>query len=146
VNRLEFDTARLTNEPLLAALPEGDPRLAKDELVLADFDGAPFIMYAVEGAQYFHDMLVALFRSAGAAPIVVQHMSQIHSILALVHAGLGAALVPEAAASLHFDGVHFRAVRTDPPKPVELVMTWRTTNPNPSLKRFLNLRGDWSAA
>lgn len=146
VNRLEFDTARLTNESLLAALPEGDPRLAKDMLDLADFDGAPFIMYATEGAQYFHDILVSLFRSAGAAPVFVQHMSQIHSILALVHAGLGAALVPEAAVGLHFDAVHFRPVRTDPPKPVELVMTWRRTNPNPSLGRFLALRDDWSAA
>jgi len=146
VNRLEFDTAPLTNEPLLAALPDGDPRLALDTLDLGDFDGSPFIMYSTEGAQYFHDMLVSLFRDAGASPVFVQHMSQIHSILALVHAGLGGALVPAAAASLHFDGVHFRPVRTVPPKPVELVMTWRTTNPNPSLQRFLALRDDWSAA
>jgi DNA-binding transcriptional LysR family regulator len=146
VNRLEFDTARLTNESLLAALPEGDPRLDKDMLELTDFDGTPFIMYSTEGAQYFHDILVSLFRSAGSAPVFVQHMSQIHSILALVHAGLGAALVPEAAVGLHFDAVHFRPVRTDPPKPVELVMTWRRSNPNPSLGKFLALRDDWSAA
>ena len=146
VNRVEFATAPLTNEPLLAALPAGDPRLARDELDLADFDGAPFIMYSPEGAQYFHDMLLSLLRRAGVAPAFVQHMSQIHSMLALVHAGLGAALVPAAAASLHFDAVHFRPVRTEPSKPVELVMTWRTTNPNPSLHRFLGLREDWSSA
>jgi len=144
VNRLDFDTAPLTNEPLLAALPQGDPRLAKSELALADFDAAPFIMYSPEGAQYFYDMLVSLFRTAGVSPAFVQHMSQIHSMLALVHAGLGAALVPEAAASLHFNGVHFRPVATDPPKPVELVMTWRKANPNPSLRRFLSLRDAWS--
>jgi DNA-binding transcriptional LysR family regulator len=145
VNRLEFDTTPLTNEPLLAALPSGDTRLGKDLLDLADFDAAPFIMYSTEGSQYFHDMLVSLFRGAGVSPVFVQHMSQIHSILSLVRAGLGAALVPAAAASFHFENVHFRPVRTDPPKPVELVMTWRTTNPNPSLGRFLSLQEDWSA-
>ena len=144
VNRLEFDTTPLTNEPLLAALPDGDARLDKDSLALADFDGLPFIMYATEGAQYFHAMLVSLFRAAGVVPVFVQHMSQIHSILSLVRAGIGAALVPEAASSLHFEGVHFRPVTTEPKRPVELVMTWRTNNPNPSLKRFLQLRHDWS--
>jgi DNA-binding transcriptional LysR family regulator len=145
MNRLEFDSRRLTNERLLAALPTGDPRLEKQVLDLSDFDGLPLIMYATEGAQYFHDMLVTLLRGAGVMPVFVQYMSQIHSMLSLVHAGLGAALVPEAAASLHFDGVHFRPVITDPPKPVELVMTWRKGNYNPALHRFLALRDDWSA-
>jgi DNA-binding transcriptional LysR family regulator len=144
MNRLEFETKRLTNESLLAALPSGDPRLDKDVLELSDFDGKALIMYSTEGAQYFHDMLVALLRGAGVTPVFVQHMSQIHSMLSLVHAGLGAALVPEAAASLHFKDVHFRPVTTNPPKPVELVMTWRKGNPNPALHRFLALRDDWS--
>ena len=145
MNRLEFDSTMLTNEPLLAALPSGDPRLAKAVLDLSDFDGLPLIMYSTEGAQYFHDMLVTLLRNAASSPVFVQYMSQIHSMLSLVHAGLGAALVPEAATSLHFDGVHFRPVVTDPPKPVELVMTWRKGNENPALGRFLALRRDWSA-
>ncbi len=41
----------------MAALPVGDPRLARPTLTLGDFDGQPLIMYAPEGARYFHDML-----------------------------------------------------------------------------------------
>ena len=63
-------------------------------------------MYAAEGARYFHDMLAELFEAEGVAPIAIQSLSQIHSMLALVRAGIGAALVPEAAQSLHFDDVH----------------------------------------
>jgi DNA-binding transcriptional LysR family regulator len=91
-------------------------------------------------------MLSGLFKAAKVAPIAVQSLSQIHSILALVRAGMGAALVPEAATSLHFDDVHFRPVRTVPQAPVELFAAWRSDNDNPALTAFLDLlRGDESA-
>ena len=56
-----------------------------------------------------------------------------------MRAGIGAALVPEAAMSLHFDDVHFRPVETSPPQPVELYAAWRTDNDNPALAGFLDL-------
>ena len=61
----------------------------------------------------------------------------------VLRAGIGAALVPEAAMSLHFDDVHFRPVRTVPEAPVELFAAWRSDNDNPALAAFLDLlRGD----
>jgi DNA-binding transcriptional LysR family regulator len=147
ITRNEFTTLKVSSEPLVAALPFGDARLAKAQLTLADFDAAPLVMYAPEGARYFYDMLVGLFEAAGIVPITVQSLSQIHSMLALVRSGLGAALVPEAAMSLHFDDVHFRPVATTPATPVELYATWRSDNDNPALTSFLDLlRGDDAAA
>lgn len=143
IDRSEFTTLKVASEQLVAALPVGDPRLAQASLTLADFDGAPLVMYAPEGARYFHDMLTGLFKTAKIAPVTVQSLSQIHSMLALVRAGIGAALVPEAATSLHFDDVHFRPVRTVPEAPVELYAAWRSDNDNPALAGFLDLlRGD----
>ena len=139
IARSEFSTLRVTEERLVAALPVGDPRLAEATLTLKDFDRQPLIMYAAEGARYFYDMLTGLFEAAGAAPIPIQALSQIHSMLALVRAGIGAALVPEAAQQLHFDDVHFRPVETDPVAPVELFAAWRSDNDNPALGAFLDL-------
>jgi DNA-binding transcriptional LysR family regulator len=84
-------------------------------------------------------MLTALFEAEKAAPVTIQSLSQIHSMLALVRAGIGAALVPEAAMSLHFDDVHFRPVETKPEAPVELFAAWRSENDNPALGAFLDL-------
>ncbi|MNL30598.1 DNA-binding transcriptional activator XapR [compost metagenome] len=84
-------------------------------------------------------MLSGLFDAAGVSPQQVQHMSQIHSILALVHARIGAAIVPEAAMRLHFDGVEFRPLDISPARPVELFVAWRRDNDNPSLKPLLDL-------
>jgi DNA-binding transcriptional LysR family regulator len=139
INRSEFTTRKVASEPLVAALPFGDARLAKAQLTLRDFDGAPLVMYAPEGARYFHDMLVGLFEAAGVTPVAIQSLSQIHSMLALVRSGLGAALVPEAAMSLHFDDVHFRPVTTTPAAPAELFAVWRSDNDNPALTSFLDL-------
>ncbi len=139
VDRAEFSKLRIAAEPLVAALPSGDARLAKASLTLADFDQQSFIMYAAEGARYFHDMLAGLFGQHRVMPAYVQYLAQIHSILALVHSGLGAALVPEAAMSLHFDGVHFRPVITNPPHPVELYLVWRSNADNPALEPLLDL-------
>ncbi len=139
MERAEFATARVLTEPLVAALPTGDARLAKAYLTLADFDDAPLIMYSPEGAGYFHNMLTTLFDANGVSPNYVQHVTQIHSMLALVHAGPGAALVPEAAMSLHFDDVQFRPVATTPDRPVELYMAWRKDNDSPILQSFIDL-------
>jgi DNA-binding transcriptional LysR family regulator len=138
IDRGEFSTLRVAREGLVAALPSGDERLAKAALTLADFDKKPLIMYAPEGARYFHDMLTAQFEAAGVTPQAVQSLSQIHSMLALVRAAIGAALVPEAATSLHFDDVHFRRVETIPARPVELFAIWRSDNDNPALTAFLD--------
>lgn len=139
INRTEFAKIQVLTEPLVAALPVGDDRLAKKTLTPADFDERPLVMYSSEGAQYFHNMLVAIFDANGVLPIYVQHLSQIHSALALVQAGIGAALVPEAATHLHFDSVQFRPFETIPARPVELYMVWRRDNDNPTLKPLLEL-------
>ena len=95
VDRQEFNTLNVLAEPLLVALPDGDPRQAKSTFEPKDFDGQPIIMYARHGAGYFHDMLLRIFDEAQTAPQFVQHVTQIHSMLGLVHAGLAAAIVPE---------------------------------------------------
>jgi DNA-binding transcriptional LysR family regulator len=142
VDRHEFDTIRVITEPLVAALPQGDLRLSKGALMLSDFHEQPLIMYAPEGARYFYDMLLGMFDAQAVSPQYVQHVSQIHSMIALVRAGLGAALVPEAATSLHFDDVHFRPVQNDPECSVELYAAWRRDNDNPPLGPMVALLAD----
>ncbi|WP_179041767.1 LysR family transcriptional regulator [Sphingobium lactosutens] len=139
VNRHEFDSACVLHEPLFVALPPGDPRKAVAALAPADFDGQPLIMYSRQGAGYFHNMLENLFNEVEAAPIYVQHVTQIHSMLGLVHAGVAAAIVPESATGLHMSDVHFRRLMTPQEKPVELHMAWRRDNANPALPAMRQL-------
>jgi DNA-binding transcriptional LysR family regulator len=133
LDRHEFESERVVSEALIAALPTGDTRLTTPELTLKAFDGSPLIMYSREGASYFHNMLMGLFSEADVRPDYVQQVTQIHSMLGLVRAGLGVAIVPHTAMSLQFSGVHYRNIVTVPEKPVELYMVWRRANTNPAL-------------
>lgn len=71
-------------------------------------------------------------------PTYVQHVSQIHSILALVSAGLGVALVPETAEALHFENVRFKKLDM-PPVHADLYLIWRKNNENPAVQAFIHL-------
>lgn len=112
---------------------------------LADFNGLPLIMYAPDKARYFHDLLTGLFASARAEPHLVQYLAQIHSILMLVSAGHGFALVPETATRLHPEDVAFSELEDGGPI-VELYAAWRPENENPALPIVLDLMRAWSAA
>ncbi|TFI60168.1 LysR family transcriptional regulator [Sphingomonas parva] len=142
LERQEFEAIHVRGEPLLVALPPGDPRQGQSTFEVGDLDGQPLIMYARQGAGYFHDLLIRLFAEAEIAPLYVQHVTQIHSMLGLVRAGIGAALVPESAVELHFQDVQFRRLLTAPETPVELHMAWHRDNRNPALDSIRKLCAD----
>lgn len=142
MERQDFESERVVSEGLVAALPAGDPRVNQADLTMRDFDGSPLIMYSREGAGYFHSMLVGLFAEAQARPDYIQQVTQIHSMLGLVSAGLGVAIVPRTATSLHLAGVQYRDIATVPEKPVELYMCWRRDNANPALAAMRDLCRD----
>ncbi|MDE2349158.1 MAG: LysR family transcriptional regulator [Gammaproteobacteria bacterium] len=134
----DFESLCVVQEPLVAALPANHALGKGRQPTLADFDHAPFVMYSPLEARYFHDLVASTFLHAGVHPAYTQYTSQIHTMLALVRAGLGLALVPEAATSLRFEGVIFRQVRKSrAARLVELFMAWKRGNDNPALHRLM---------
>ncbi|MEU5357860.1 LysR substrate-binding domain-containing protein [Streptomyces albidoflavus] len=65
---------------------------------------------ATAEARYSHEALVGVFRRAEVVPRYGHQLSQLHTILALVRAELGLALVPRAAETLKLDSVVPRPV------------------------------------
>jgi DNA-binding transcriptional LysR family regulator len=128
----------LAEEPLVAALPDGDPRLKKSALLVSDFHGKPFVTYARDTAAYLHDTIAALFEKGGCAPTFVQHLGNAHALLGMVGSGMGAALVPESATRLHLNGVGFRPL-WDADARVELYAAWSAGNANPATAKFLEM-------
>jgi DNA-binding transcriptional LysR family regulator len=133
ISRTGLSAFRVTAEPLIAAVNAGHALARSTTIAIEDLAAEPFIMYAPYEARYFHDLLVELFSRAGLVPNYVQHLAQIHSILAMVHSGVGVALVPEAAMNLHFSGVALRPVDLPRQRPAELFFVSREDNDNPLL-------------
>jgi DNA-binding transcriptional LysR family regulator len=138
VTHPDLVAVRALAEPFVAALPAGNALARREALNPGDLDGEPFIAYAPNEARYFHDLVLGLFTEAGIQPRVVQQLTQIHSILALVRAGLGIALVPAAAERLRLDGVVFRPLALPAARPAELVLAWRRDADDPLIARLVS--------
>lgn len=132
-----FRSKIILKEPMVLALA-ADHRLTERGAVdLAELEGEPVISYSPFEARYFHDLVLSLFGAAGVQPAIAQHVSQIHSVLALVRIGLGLALVPEAAQQLRFEGVAYRPIRGAGDRLVQLAAAWRTDGENPAADQAL---------
>jgi DNA-binding transcriptional LysR family regulator len=137
--RPELQSMCVQTETLIAAIPQSHRLAGSAALSIKDFDGVDFIMFAAHEARYFHDLLVSLFSEAKVLPHYVQHLTQIHSMLALVKAGLGCTIVPESAANLRYEGVEFRPLKLVKPDLVELCLVWRRDEDNPIVQRVVDL-------
>lgn len=134
----EIETAVLSKEGLVLAIPESAAAAWPEQPVAADLHGRPLLMYSPYEADYFYRLMRTIFDRAGIVPDIVEHVAQIHTMLALVHAGIGAALIPEAATRLRFQGVVLRRIETDPVRPVETLCAFRRNNDNPVLEIVKN--------
>src|SRR5438067_9542456 len=130
----ELESLPLANEALMLAIHELEAGEWPEAPTLAILHGRPFVMYSPYEARPFYQMLSERFARAGVVPDVVEHIGQVHTMLALVRAGVGAALIAEGAARLKFDGIVMRRMDTEP---VEMVCTYRRDNDNPVLRLFL---------
>src|SRR5215813_5242939 len=146
VARPELATKRVLAEPLLAAIPRKHRLASASSVAIKDFDGEPFVMYSPYESRYFHDLLVAQFSRADILPRYVQHVGQIHSILAMVRAGLGVSIVPAAAANLKIAEVKLRPLKLRAPAPVELFIVWRREDENPLVPALVEIAGELSGA
>jgi DNA-binding transcriptional LysR family regulator len=138
LNRPGLVSRPLLHEQLIAALPLEHPLAGiTRQLTLSDLDGQDVIMYSPVQARYFNELLISTFTIAGATPRYVQYVTQVHTMLVLVRSGIGLALVPASAATLHPDGVVFRSIGAFRERPVELDAVWRSDSTNPALLRLL---------
>ena len=131
-------TTRVASERLLLAVPRSHPLASGPAHSLKDLAGEPFITFSPVQGRYFYELIGGLLSRAGVSVRYVQYVSQVHSILALVSAGIGISMVPETARKLHFEGAELREL-PDPPTYAELHLAWRTENGNAVLPAFRDL-------
>jgi DNA-binding transcriptional LysR family regulator len=129
----------LSAESLIAAIPAAHPLSAKPKINLRDLNDEPFISYLPYEAYYLCNLVGDFLAKAGVTPSYVQQLTQVHSVMALVHAGMGVSIVPESARLLNFSNVVLRPIEDPQPRPVELFMAWRADNLNPLIPQMTAL-------
>jgi DNA-binding transcriptional LysR family regulator len=136
--RLELDYLKVLSEPLILAAPNGTLPPGDAPVRLKDVPPLPLIIFPRPIAPGFHDAILACFRAAGLTPEIGQQAIQMQTIVSLVSAGMGLALVPQSVSKLMRPGVEYRALQ-DPTPQVETGLAWRRDNSSPVLLGFLEL-------
>jgi DNA-binding transcriptional LysR family regulator len=128
----------LLRERLVAALPERHPATAGSGPVsLKRLAESPFILFPRHMAPRLHDTITGFCSAAGFAPRVEQEAVQMQTIVSLVSAGLGIALIPESLRHLGRTGVVYRRLRERSPL-TEIALAWRARDARPALQRFVD--------
>jgi len=133
-------TRIILRSELAAALPSRHvlARKAGTPLALADLAREPWILFPETEGPGLHQRIWSACAAAGFAPNVSQRAIQMDTIVGLVAAGLGVALVPRLNRSERADDVVFRPL-TGAGVPVlyEVAVAWRRSDKSPVLAALL---------
>lgn len=137
--RLVLDYQPVLSEPLMLAAPSGLKALrGKGRIALSSLADMPLIIFPRRISPGLHDTILGCFRAAGVAPHIGQEAIQMQTIVGLVSAGMGIALVPQSVSNLQRPGVDYHELQDQTPL-VETGLAWRRDNASPVLQAFLEL-------
>lgn len=126
-------------EPLVLALPDTAPWAKPRRLRSTDLLAQPLVIFPRSATPSVYDAVIAFYHHHGATPLIAQHATQMQTIVNLVSAGLGIALVPEAVTQLQRPGVLYRplpASLAEMAPRCETSLLWRV-DAAPAVGRFV---------
>ena len=110
---LEFKS--VLREELVLAAPSGHAVLKSGGAVdMRALSRASFIVPPRDVAPGLYDLTISYCRSFGFAPQIGQNARQMQTVIGLVSAGMGVALVPSSVRNLKRTGVQYRRLRGKP--------------------------------
>jgi DNA-binding transcriptional LysR family regulator len=124
---------RISQENMCVAIPCGHPHAKLPRIAPKKLHQAPFIGFNAEAALYFRERIESIFAHFHVQPHIV-HESVMPTLLALVEAGMGLALVPESSSGLRPAGVRFRPLIDDEKvSAIDLYCAYRRDEENPAV-------------
>lgn len=134
---LRFRT--VAREAMVAAVPTGH-RLAAEEIAINLFDLSddPFILTPRKLGPSLYETIVKACREAGFEPVLGQQAPQIASVLALVAAEFGVAVVPASMRSAVTSGVTYLDL-LEPAPVAALALATRRMDRSPAVLAFATL-------
>src|SRR5258708_5629170 len=135
IEEADIQVRVIAHEPWVIALPTAHPFAKRERIALRAMAAQPFIVFPRELAPGIYDQVIAMCQRAGFSPRIVQE-AQMQTIVSLVAAGIGVALVPATLQNLSRRGLVYKPLAGVSAK-LELAVAWRKDNRSPLLQAFL---------
>ncbi|MGY6253624.1 LysR family transcriptional regulator [Paraburkholderia caledonica] len=143
-SRQKLEFLLVDEEPLIVALPKRHMLCQFEQIALRQLDEQPFIMHSPTQGKYFHDRIMGMLATEGVNLNIAQYIDQTPTILSLVRAGLGVAILPASAQRFHYDNVEFRFIAQHSIQ-AEMSMAWRADQDNPAVIAFRLMAAEYFA-
>lgn len=130
----------ITRESCVLAVPIQHALAARERVAVADFQHEAMIIPDRRTRPHSHDLTMSLFKLAGFTPHIAQFAEEKQTILSLVAAGLGLAVVPASYRTMNSDSVSYIAL--DLPEQIKglpLSIAWQKGNEDSFLLDMLRL-------
>lgn len=134
----------ILREPWVVALPETHPLAKETVLPLRSLAQESFVLFPRDLGPGLYDQIVSFCHQAHFSPTVAQEAIQMQTIIGLVSAGMGIALVPASLQNLQRVGVVYKSLQEPTPQ-VETAMLWRDDADSPVLDQFLQVARSFMA-
>lgn len=121
----------------MAVLPYSR-RIGTKHLRLTDLASDSFVLFHREGFPSVFDTITGMCNNAGFSPRVENEPNLMQTVLSLVEAEQGVAIIPARVTNLRSNGVRFYRVQPDGIR-INLVVAWKKENQSVVLQAFLDL-------
>jgi DNA-binding transcriptional LysR family regulator len=133
-----FNQECIQQEGLIVALLETHFLARQENISVRSLLNENFIMFPRHLGPGLYDQILSLCRQGNFSPKVTQEAIQMQTIIGLVSAGMGIAIVPSSLQNLQRAGVVYRVLEEKTPL-VETAVMWRQEDMTPVLREFLQI-------
>ncbi|MEH2209128.1 LysR family transcriptional regulator [Nostoc sp.] len=146
VEENRFSCETIFQESLMVALPEAHLLASQSNVCLTSLANEPFILFPRILAPGLYDLIISLCQQAGFSPKVAQEAIQMQTIVSLVAAEMGVAIVPASLQNLQRIGVVYKTVQEPTPKVAfvadvgaAIAMIWRKNETSPTVLKLVEI-------
>ncbi|MFJ9588035.1 LysR substrate-binding domain-containing protein [Streptomyces acidicola] len=127
----------LRTEPLVAVVPAHHPLAACQQIALKALADEPFVIHPSQTRSAMYDRVLSACNRAGFQPSSLVEVGETATLVVLVAAGHGVALVPQSVQSLRLDGVTY--VPLIETESVDLVLARRIERNSPATRQVASV-------
>jgi DNA-binding transcriptional LysR family regulator len=132
----------ILQESLVVVLPATHPLALETTLSVCSLADESFILFPRHLGPGLYDQIVNFCQQANFSPKVMQEAIQMQTIIGLISAEMGVALVPASLQNLQRIGVVYKPLQEATPQ-VETAVVWRSDHSSSVLREFLQVVRDY---
>lgn len=136
VEHKTLNVKSVLQESLVAALSVNHRLATQKKISIGDLQYESFVLFPRAKATHLYDQIISVCQQGGFSPKIVQQAAQMQTILSLVTAELGVAIVPESLCNLQRRGVCFIPF-IETTSLSEVCMVWSQSKVLPVVENFV---------